>query len=94
MLACQRNFNDVYGGRLAGPGEGGPFSENIPFMDFRDPESWDRLHSNTITIKPYPDKVSSDPATGKLDLPVVGRNRQIQNHRQLPGFIYRKHSLK
>ena len=29
-------------------------------------------HSNTITIKPYPDKVSGDPTAGKLDLPVAG----------------------
>jgi hypothetical protein len=30
MLACQPKFNDVYGGRLAGPGDGGAFSKNIP----------------------------------------------------------------
>jgi hypothetical protein len=31
MLMNQRNFNDVYAGRLAGPGESGAFSKNIPF---------------------------------------------------------------
>jgi hypothetical protein len=31
------------------------------------------LHSNTMTIKPYPEKVTGDPTSGMLDLPVVGR---------------------
>ena len=77
MLAFQLNFNDVYAGRLKDQAKAGPFLKIFRFRDFNDPESRDRLHPNTITIKPYPDKVSSDPATGKLDLPVVGRNRQI-----------------
>jgi|HubBroStandDraft_3_1064219.scaffolds.fasta_scaffold26407_1 hypothetical protein len=35
MLTYQRNFNDVYAGRLAGPGECGAFSKNIPFQRFQ-----------------------------------------------------------
>jgi hypothetical protein len=34
MLVYQLNFNDVYAGRLAGPGDCGPFSENIPVQRF------------------------------------------------------------
>ena len=49
------------------------FLKIFRFRDFHDPDSRDRLHTNTITIKPYPEKVSSDPSTGKLNLPVVGR---------------------
>jgi hypothetical protein len=40
MLAKQHNFNDVYAGCLAGPGEGGPFLKIFRFINFNDAESW------------------------------------------------------
>jgi hypothetical protein len=40
MLTYLSNFNDVYAGRLAGPGEGGPFLKIFRFIDLKDAESW------------------------------------------------------
>ncbi len=55
MLAFQPNINDVYAGHLQEPGECGAFSNTIPVKLIRKPG---RLHSNTITIKPYVRRVT------------------------------------
>lgn len=73
---------------LAGPGERGPFLTLFLFIQPNDPERGDGLHSNTTTIKPYPDKVLSDPITGKLHFPEVGSQSPFSDHELLRFLIY------
>jgi hypothetical protein len=75
MLGFRPDFNDVYAGRsIINRRMRGLFLKIFRFMDFNEPELRDRLHSNTITIKPYPEKVSGDPGrkvklTGRVASP-------------------------
>ena len=57
------NFDDVYAGPQKDQAKRGLFNVIFRIGIFHHPGS-QRLHSNTITIKPYPDKVSSDPTAG------------------------------
>ena len=52
MLAYQLNFNDVYVGYYK-TRRIWAFPENTQVQVFRVPGNPGRLHSNTITIKPY-----------------------------------------
>jgi len=41
-----------------------------------------------LAIKPYRDKVSGDPTTGKYNFPVVGRNRLMSLRSKLLLFFF------
>jgi hypothetical protein len=78
MLVSHHKFSDVYVGHLKDQAKARPFLKKSSNRDENDQERWDRPHPNTITIKPYRNKVFSDPSAGKSDLTAVGRHRLVR----------------